>query len=48
MPANVELYLREIGRIVKFELLNPEKLIQMKYPAFSIKKLMQQIMDGNN
>ena len=29
IPANVELYLREIGKIVRFELLNPEKLIQL-------------------
>ena len=40
IPANVELYLREIGKIVRFELLNPEKLIQMKYPDFTIKGFM--------
>lgn len=42
IPANVELYLREIGRIVRFELLNPEKLIQMKYPDFTIKGFMNE------
>ena len=28
IPANLELYLAEIGKIVRFELLNPETLIQ--------------------
>ena len=43
VPANLELYIREIGRIVRFELLNPEKMIQMKYPEFTIEEFVNKV-----
>lgn len=34
----------EIGKIVRFELLHPEKLIQLMYPEFTIKEFMDKMM----
>ena len=36
MPANAELYLNELGKIVKFELLNPNSVVQMWDPNFRL------------
>jgi hypothetical protein len=36
LPANAELYLKEIGRIVKFEVLNPDTIIQVWHPNFEL------------
>mgnify|MGYP001098195434 CR=1 FL=1 len=41
MPANIEIYVEEFSKMVKFEILKPDNLIGLVWPEVTIKSLLE-------
>lgn len=42
IPANAEIYLEEVTKLIEFDVLNPEGIIKLFHPDFNLKQFMLQ------